>query len=127
MTAIPLEPPPLAALTDDELLGLYGPDDDLNAAVLAEAQRRDDVIRSRNSWRNDPVRSDWETAAYAQMLAAERACNGNLVRRDSKITDAWQLWSGNERTAQANATEELRNYWREASPRLTFSAYVQQQ
>jgi hypothetical protein len=126
MTAITLEAPPLAALTDDELAALYGPDDDLNAAVLTEAQRRDDVIRSRNSRRNDPVRSDWETAAYAQMLAAEAACNGNLARRDSKITDAWQLWAGPEHVALANATEELRNYWRDVSPRLTITAYQQQ-
>jgi hypothetical protein len=123
--SITLEAPPLAALTDDELAALYGPDDTLNVAILAEGQRRDDQVAARNARRNDPVRSDWETAAYAQYLAAERACNGNLVRRDSKITDAWQLWSGPEHVARANATEELRNYWRD-HPRLTVTAYQQQ-
>jgi hypothetical protein len=123
---ITAEAPALSALTDAELVALYGPDDTLNAAILAEGQRRDDQVAARNSRRNDPVRSDWETAAYAQMLAAEAATCGNLVARDSKITDAWQLWSGNERTAQANATEELRNFWRDVSPRLTVTAYQQQ-
>jgi hypothetical protein len=126
MTTMTAEAPPLAALTDDELAAMFrGADDDQAAAVLAEAQRRDDVIRSRNARRNDPSRADWKVAAHAQYMAAEAACNGNLVRRDSKITDAWQLWSGPAHVAQANATEELRNYWRD-HPRQSVTAYQAQ-
>jgi hypothetical protein len=65
MPTITLEPPALTALTDDELAALYGPDDTLNVAVLAEAQRRDDTSKRRQARRQEPAACAWEEAASA--------------------------------------------------------------
>ncbi|MGO9079909.1 MAG: AAA family ATPase [Streptosporangiaceae bacterium] len=124
---VTLERPDLTALADEQLAGMFGgADAALITDLLAELDRRDaeeKAARRRQARRDDSVRCEWESAAHAQMLAAEAACAGNLVRRDSWMTDAWQLWSGPEHVALANATEELRNFW-DDNPRITVTEYA---
>ena len=84
--------------TEHELADAFGTDDDMDAQILAELKRRDDRADREQAriraLRTDPDVSAWTDAAHAQLLQAEAACAGNLVRRDSHVTDAWSLWSG---------------------------------
>lgn len=48
-----------------------------------------------------------------ELERAEAATNGQLLRKGSRGKDASILWKGNERTARANASEELKAYWDE--------------
>jgi hypothetical protein len=121
---ITAEAPPLTALTDAELAAMYGPDDTVNAAILAEAQRRDDTGKRRQARRQDPAACAWEEAARAQYAQAERECAGNLIARDAPpwLTDEFSLWRyGNDRYA----TEELTRWFLD-HPRLTMTRYQQQ-
>jgi hypothetical protein len=112
--------------TWEALADLYGKvahDDEAARLVLDEVTRRERLEAQRRA--REAQRAEWESAAHAQYLDAERVCRGVLVARDSRVTDAWQLWSGSGRWAQANCSEELRNYWLD-HPRVTVTAYRQQ-
>ena len=124
MTAAVLED--LRELSDAELAELYGDgDEDARAAALAEAARRDQAEaarRDRAAQRQrarDAERQEWELAAHAQYIDADRACNGNLLSRRgiaAGITER-ELWSGPAARAYSYASEELREYW-EINPRV---------
>jgi hypothetical protein len=119
VTAELLERTDLAALTLDELAALYGGDDETDALITAECDWRDqaDAQRARQRARRhlDPVTVEWREAAHAPYLAAEAACNGELVRDplDAPFEDAFALWSGTDQFVARWASEELRNYWQE--------------
>jgi hypothetical protein len=121
---ITAERPALASLTDDELAGAYcaAEDDALKAECLAEAERRDRAERAGNAARAAARQrnAEWEAAAYAQYLEAERACAGWLLSEAGQRTgrDAWpMLWQGNEQDARKLASEELLRHWDYDSPR----------
>jgi hypothetical protein len=127
-TATAIRPADLATLTDDDLAVMCATADDGQLAVIMAVMEKRDEARAY--WRavnarNDAVRNEWREAAYAQYLAAEAACNGELVRRGSPVKDGWQLWSGSERYARAHASEELTNFWL-GHPRVTVTAYLAQ-
>jgi len=102
----------------EELAGLWdGEDEEDRAAALAEAARRDRAERRQRA--RDAERAEWEIAAHAQYIDADRACNGNLLSRRgiaAGITER-DLWSGPAARAWTYASEELREYW-EANPRV---------
>ena len=124
MTAATLED--VQALTDAELADLYGDGDETaRTAALAEAARRDQAEaarRDRAAQRQrarDAERQEWELAAHAQYIDADRACNGVLLSRRgiaAGITER-DLWSGPAARAWSYASEELRGYW-EINPRV---------
>jgi Protein of unknown function (DUF3631) len=124
MTAAVLQEVP----TWDALADLYSKvshDDEAARLVIDEARRRERLERQRRT-RQAGV-SAWVDAAHAQYMAAEAATNGNLVRRDSPVTDAWSLWSGTEAYALAHASEELRLWWQEpGNARITITQYRRQ-
>ena len=95
-----------------------------SAAAQAEAAARQRHA-ARCARRDDPVTTDWQNAAYADYLAAERELCGNLAVRDTPFTDAFVLWTGTEAFAQKYCTEELRNWWLD-HPRVTVTAYRNQ-
>ncbi len=109
--------PDLSALSDAELAGVYASADEAGqAAVLAECKRRDDreAQRRRARERREPITSEWEQAAYAQYLMAERETNGYLLSRAGLAAgiDPWPaLWTGPETRAMKYASEELREFW----------------
>jgi hypothetical protein len=110
--------PTLSELSEDQLRDLYEAvsyDDQAARIVVAELARRDrnDTARDAalHARRHDPAVAEWSDAAIAQFTQAEAACEGKLVSRTSKITDAFSLWSGPEWLARVNASEELRNFW----------------
>jgi Protein of unknown function (DUF3631) len=116
----------MTELTVDQLSDLYAKvahDDEARRIVESELERRERAEKARRAYAED--RAEWENAAYAQYLDAERECRGVLVRRGSPVADGWALWSGSEKWAQANCSEELHNYWLD-HPRVTVTAYKQQ-
>ncbi len=124
----------LAEYSDRELVQWYGAssDEQWHATLEAEMERREQAeaaARQRHAARcarrDDPVTTDWQAAAYAQYLAAERDLRGNLAVRDAPFADAFTLWSGTEVFAMKYATEELRNWWID-HPRVTVTAYRNQ-
>ncbi len=121
--------PDLTGLSDEQLAGMFGgADDALITDLLAELDRRDaeeQAARRRQARRDAPLRAEWESAAHAQYLEAERACNGVLLRRDSPLADPWDLWRGPWHVARAHASEELRNFW-DANPRITITEFQRQ-
>ena len=118
----------MTELTVAELSDLYQKvayDDDARRIVENELASRDRAEKSRRAAREQT--SEWVDCAHAQMMAAERELNGNLVRRDSPVKDAWSLWSGSEAYALAHCSEELRLWWQEpGQARITVSQYKQQ-
>ena len=125
MTSITLPrtraPIDLKHATHHELADAYGQDDNLDAAILAELQARDDArdrqLAALRARRTDPVTAMWSDAVAAQMAAAEAACEGNLVRRDAQgnyaVEDPISLWGGAEFIARQRATPELQRFWDE--------------
>lgn len=82
-------------MPDEALLSLYRSDERAAAAALAEAARRDRTDRAAAS--RAALRAEWCDAAYADYLAAEAACNGELVNRAdvaAGVRDGFALWSG---------------------------------
>ena len=124
-------PPDYRAMTEDELAALYETDEGAFAAVAAELDRRDRAARmakARN--RLGEIRGEGDSAAFAQYLEADAACRGNLLSKAGKaagITDEQVLWRLPEDQAQRYASEELRDHWLYAGPRITSGTYVRQQ
>lgn len=114
----------LRGLTDDELADLYNEGDDATrAAVMDECTRRDRAARAAAE--RERIRAEWHDAAYADYLAAEEECRGELVNPAgvaAGVPDGFALWSGPLTVALKYATEELRDWWKE-HPRVTFTEY----
>jgi hypothetical protein len=76
-------------------------------------------------WR--AVRAEFEDYRLSQYTAAEEACRGAMLnplgRRLGK--DAYDLFIGNMATANAYASAELREWWRE-NGRTDFATYASQ-
>lgn len=123
----------LADYSDAELCEFYNNHDageEWAAQIEAEANRRDDAEAARRqrhaarcARRDDLVTTDWQSGAWSQYLEAERDLCGNLAVTEAPFADAFTLWSGTEAFAMRWATEELRNWWRDVSPRITVTAY----
>ena len=109
MTATVAEQADLHSLTEDALAEMYSTaDDDTQAAILAECARRDRADKARDKRR--AVEAEWYDAAFAQYLAAEAECRGNLLSRFGEaegITEPMSLWRGSEAWAMRRASEEL--------------------
>ena len=113
----------MRAMSDEELLAAFRSDEQA-AEAYAEAQRRDQVGKAARA--REQIRAEWYDAAYAQYLAAESVCRGNLLSREgiaSGIAEPFSLWHGPAAVAMKYASEELRDFWA-ASPRLTVGEYA---
>lgn len=69
-------------------------------------------------------REAYDNYAHSQFLAAEYACNGNLLNKKghAKGVDPTTLFSGDYRRAGAYASEELRTWFRE-NGRMTYAEW----
>jgi len=117
----------LRKLSDDEIAQRYAIADESECAQLvAEMKRRDYKTRRTaiDKARWAAVYEEWAVAAHAEYLAAEAACCGNLVNKESvaDVTDPFSLWTGSEAWAMRCATEELRDFWA-IRPRITVSQF----
>ena len=86
--------------------------------------------------RRSAERTDYDVWIEGEFVRAEAYTNGymlspaGLARTNEDGTPAIVspivLWSGPDRQARAWASEELRNYWDNVSPRLTFADWKRQ-
>ena len=127
MTEVSTMTAELRALPDDALCGTYrSADDRAGRRILAEAARRDQA--DRHARLRAAVRAEWYDAMFAQYLAAEAECRGNLLSREGLregIADPISLWTGPRDRAMKLASEELRDYWL-IHPRMTVTEYLRQ-
>ena len=127
MTEVSTMTAELRALPDDALCGAYrSADDRAGRRILAEAARRDQA--DRHARLRAAVRAEWYDAMFAQYLAAEAECRGNLLSREGLregIADPISLWTGPRDRAMKLASEELRDYWL-IHPRMTVTEYLRQ-
>lgn len=123
----------LAALTEDELMGvLCGDDDTPRAAAAAEIRRRERSaaasLRARRAWRERSQPAGWHDAAHAQAIEAEAVTNGYMLSDYGKSKIHGEvfpaLWRIPERELGRYITEELDQFFR-GTPggRLTPDAY----
>ncbi len=130
MTATIESVPDLRIVPLAGLAAMRGQDAELDAAIIAEADRRDkarEAARARR--RADPVTAAWMDAAHEQYLAAERECRGQMLSHAgiaAGIRDEFRLWSGPAWFAERYASWELLRYW-ESHPRLTLTEYRRQE
>ena len=121
-------------MSDEELRELFASDQAV--AALAEAERRDtaDQETARGRARTDKarqalkaIRGEWEEAAYAQYLAADAECRGNLLSKagEAAVTSELSLWRHSTADAHRFASEELNDFW-EKWPRVSLQAYTRQ-
>lgn len=75
----------------------------------ARAQAR----RARATGRRQSRQSEYRDYLETEWVAAEAATNGQMVNRRGRARDIdpRSLWTANERTRKAYASEELRRYW----------------
>ena len=119
----------LAEYSDETLAHWYGAStsEQWHATLEAEMMRRD----AEQAAKPDPrqvQRDEWERMAHAQWLDAERACRGELLNARGMAAgiDPWSLWSGPAHRTEIYASEELRGYWRDVSPRIDITTYQRQ-
>jgi len=117
----------LRNVADEELAELYGNGDEaMQAAVLAEATRRDrkSAQTARDKARWAAVHAEWQVWAHAQFTAAENETRGYLLNREGVAAgmEPWSLWTGSLAHAMRYASEELQEFWTK-NPRLTVSAF----
>ncbi len=70
----------------------------------------------------------YDEYVYAQWLDAEGWCRGVLLTKRAELDgiDPLTVFSGPAHVAYARASEELRRYWAEVSPRTTLAEYTEQ-
>lgn len=76
-------------------------------------------------WR--AVRAEFEDYRASQYAAAEEACRGAMLNARGRHAgrDAYDLFIGNMATAQAYASDELKEWWRN-NGRTDFATYAAQ-
>ena len=114
---ITVDVPSLSELTLDELREAWcASGGGLESAITAELDRREQAERRSASARAaaQRKRAEWEAAAYAQYLAADDYCHGNMLSAAGKRRgrDAWPMcWEGSDETARRLASDELITFW----------------
>lgn len=70
----------------------------------------------------------YDEFVYQQWLDAEEWCRGYLLTKKAERdgVDPRSLFSGPSHIAYARASEELKRYWAEVSPRTTLVEYTEQ-
>ncbi|WP_371517996.1 phage minor capsid protein [Kitasatospora sp. NBC_01300] len=93
---------------------------------LAEREWAESGRRSAFSARQ--VRQMYDEYVYAQWLDAEDWCRGYLLTKRAQLDGIgpMSLFSGPSHVAYARASEELKRYWAEVSPRTTLAEYTEQ-
>ena len=97
---------------------------ELANAELAKRARQAEGYRGTGYTRAE-LRAQYDEYIERTYWEAEAATNGQLLTREARANGvtARSLFTGNERTAYANATDDLKYYW-QANPRLTFEAFI---
>lgn len=119
---------PLAPVDEWSHLGAEDPHEDLDAAARWLADREAAELANRGAFTREQVRELYAEHVYGQWLDAEGWCRGYLLtkRAERDGVDPRALFSGPSHVAYARASEELKRYWAEVTPRLTFAEYSEQ-
>ncbi|SOB83145.1 Phage minor capsid protein 2 [Streptomyces sp. 1331.2] len=93
---------------------------------LAEQEWRE--AGNRQAFSREQVRQMYDEFVYQQWLDAEEHCRGYLLTKKAQRdgVDPLSLFSGPSHVAYARASEELKRYWAEVSPRTTLAEYTEQ-
>ena len=135
---------------EQRYLRALGKDRQLAGSVIAaEIERRDEAAKAaafRRRQRDErqaaararrsAERTDYDVWVEGEFVRAEAYTRGHMLSPAGKarqnedgtpaIISPVVLWAGPDRTARAWASEELRNYWDDMSPRLTFAEWKRQ-
>lgn len=119
----------LRDLADDEIAALCNSGEpEAGKAAITEMTRRDQRARQSAAdkawWLR--VSAEWHDFAYAQYLAADSECRGELLSKAGEKAGIipWPaLWHGPMTQARKYASDELLEFW-DDHPRMTVSQYA---
>jgi hypothetical protein len=119
---------PMAPVGDWVYLAADEPEQPLDKAARWLADREAAELANKGAYTREQVREMYAEHVYAQWLDAEEWCLGYLLTKKAERdgVDVLSLFSGPSHVAYARASEELKRYWSEVAPRLTFAEYSEQ-
>ncbi|MEU1674085.1 phage minor capsid protein [Streptomyces roseifaciens] len=131
-----LGPVRLEGSADPDEWGVYGRDiergpDGTAHMSAAEKWAYEKEIADRmaqTAYTRDEVRAMYREHTHLQWLAAEDATRGHMLTREAEAAgvDPRSLFSGPAHVAYARASEDLRRFWDEVSPRVTLAEFTEQ-
>lgn len=85
----------------------------------------DDSDRQAGETREQMRRRQFTELTYITMLQAEDWCNGHMLTKEGESLNmrVVTLFSGPRARAEKYASEELRRFWTEVQPRMTYAEY----
>ncbi|WKU45978.1 phage capsid protein [Streptomyces sp. VNUA116] len=83
---------------------------------------------AQTAYTRDEIRVMYREHTHLQWLAAEDATRGHMLTREAEAAgvDPRSLFSGPAHVAYARASEDLRRFWDEVSPRVTLAEFTEQ-
>jgi hypothetical protein len=89
------------------------------------AQSAVDEDRRKGETREQALRRQYQEVTYLAMLQAEEWTRGHLLTREAeaKGIDPASLFSGRRDRARKYASEELKRFWAEVTPRQTYQEF----
>ncbi|MEU7163133.1 phage minor capsid protein [Streptomyces morookaense] len=99
------------------------------SAVERWAHERELAARqAQTAYTRKEIRTMYEEHIHLQWLAAEDATRGHMLTREAEAAgvDPRSLFSGPSHVAYARASEDLRRFWDEVSPRVTLAEFTEQ-
>ncbi len=83
---------------------------------------------AQTAYTREEIRTMYREHVHLQWLAAEDATRGHMLTREAEAVgvDPRSLFSGPSHVAYARASEDLRCFWDEVSPRVTLAEFTEQ-
>lgn len=84
--------------------------------------------QAQTAYTRREIREMYEEHIHLQWLAAEDATRGHMLSREAEAAgvDPRSLFTGPAHVAYARASEDLRRFWDEVSPRVTLAEFTEQ-
>ncbi|MFC5720363.1 phage minor capsid protein [Streptomyces gamaensis] len=84
--------------------------------------------QAQTAYTRKEIRTMYREHVHVQWLAAEDATRGHMLTREAEAAgvDPRSLFSGPAHVAYARASEDLRRFWEEVSPRVTLAEFTEQ-
>ncbi|MEK2478994.1 phage minor capsid protein [Streptomyces noursei] len=83
---------------------------------------------AQTAYTREEIRTMYREHVHLQWLAAEDATRGHMLTRDAEAAgvDPRSLFTGPAHVAYARASEDLRRFWDDVSPRVTLAEFAEQ-
>lgn len=115
----------------DDLIGRGWPPADAYAEVYGDKMRVSDKAsavdadRRKGETREQALRRQYQEVTYLGMLQAEEWTRGNLLNKAGQAAgvDPASLFSGRRDRARTYASEELKRFWEQVTPRQTYQEF----